>query len=179
MQNHQRVSVINSKLEGHSWSLWPPSACVWHPGPWGSVPSSLPFTPDGSFHGGVEEFLCGGCQSLLSSELLGVPSPTSLSPHPPLSQHNWTIFQGRPKVGCSGRPGTQVREGVLKGFSVGGRGASSLDGAWSGAVLSKGFKTPWSYFPWEDVWNRIQTSTRKLLSCGGLLYGGWTGRRGL
>lgn len=39
-----------------------------------------------------------------------------------------------------------MREGVLKGFSVGGRGASSLEGAWSGAVLSKGFKTPGAIF---------------------------------
>ena len=121
----------------------------------------------------------GDCQSLLCSELLGVPLPPPLSPHPPLSQHNWTLFQGRPRVGCSGRPGTQVREGVLKGCSVGGKGSSSLQAGWSGALLSKGFKTPWSYFPWEDVWERIQTSTRKLLSCGGLLYGGWTGRKGL
>lgn len=72
------------------------------------------------------------------------------------------------------------REGVLKGFSVGGRGASSLEGAWSGAVLSKGFKHPGAIFLGRMCGARIQTRTREAAQLRRVSFnGGWTGRKGL
>ena len=179
MQNHQRVSVINSKLEGHSWSLWPPSACVWHPGPWDSVRSSLPFTPRWEFsRRSRRDHLRVLPESALQTAF-GSPSPTSPLSPPAFVSAQVDTFPGQAQgeMFWETRSSSEGRcsEGLLSGRQRVGQSGGGVE--WS--CPSKCFKTSGNYFPLEEVWERMQTSSRELLDCGGLLSGGWTGRKGL